>query len=69
MARMVVDNYRKAVLDAGIMGKDWRKTEAFDAFTQFFNEQYAEEQRQSMKYEAVLKVSRAWWEEHRGKYS
>ena len=69
MSHMVLDTYRKAVLDAGISGKDWRKTEAFDDFTRFFSAAYSEEQRQSMKYEAVLKVSRAWWEEHRGKYS
>jgi hypothetical protein len=69
MARTIIDNYRKAVLDAGIMGKDWRKNEAFDDFTRFFNEQYTEEQRQTMKYDSILKVTKAWWEEHRSKYS
>jgi len=69
MPHMTLDNYRKAVLDAGISGKDWRKTEAFDDFTRFFNAAYPEAQRQSMKYVAVLKASKTWWEEHRGKYS
>ena len=69
MTHTVLDTYHKAVLDAGLIGKDWRKNEAFDAFTQFFNEQYTEEQRQSMKYEAILKISRVWWGEHRSKYS
>ncbi len=69
MARLLIDNYRKAVLDAGIAGKDWRKNEAFDDFTRFFNGQYTEEQRQAMKYDAILKVTKVWWEEHRSKYS
>ncbi len=69
MARVVVDMYRKAILDAGISGKDWRKNEAFDDFTRYFNDQYTEEQRQSMKYDAILKITRAWWEEHHSKYS
>ena len=69
MARVGVDIYRKAILDAGISGKDWRKNEAFDDFTRYFNEQYTEEQRQSMKYDAMLKITRAWWDEHRSKYS
>ncbi len=69
MARVVVDIYRKAILDAGISGKDWRKNEAFDDFTRYFNEQYTEEQRHSMKYDAILKITRTWWDEHRGKYS
>ncbi|GEM_PF-5138485 len=69
MARAMIDTYHKAVLDAGISGKDWRKTEAFDEFTRFFNAAYTEEQRQSMKYDALLKVSKAWWDEHRTRYS
>ncbi len=69
MSHMMLDTYRKAVLDAGISGKDWRKTEAFDDFTRFFTAAYPEAQRQSMTYEAVLKASKAWWEEHRSKYS
>jgi hypothetical protein len=69
MARAKLDTYHKAVLDAGISGKDWRKTEAFDEFTRFFNAAYTEEQRQSMKYDALLKVSKAWWDEHRTRYS
>jgi hypothetical protein len=69
MARVITDNYRKAVLDAGITGKDWRKNEAFDDFTLFYNAQYTEEQRQTLKYDAILKITRAWWEQHRSKYS
>ena len=69
MAHTVLDNYNKAVLDAGISGKDWRKTEAFDDFTRFFSEHYPEEQRQSMKYDAILKITKVLWEEHRSKYS
>jgi hypothetical protein len=69
MANSNLDAFRKAVLDAGIGGKDWRKTEAFDAFARFFNEKYTEEQRQSMKYDAILKISREWWGEHHSKYS
>jgi hypothetical protein len=69
MARPNLDIYRKAVLDAGIGGKDWRKTEAFDEFTRFFNAGYTEEQRQSMKYDAILKIAGAWWGEHHSKYS
>ncbi len=66
---MSLDIYRKAVLDAGISGKNWRKTEAFDEFTTFFNAAYTEEQRQAMKYDAILKISKAWWSEHATKYS
>ena len=69
MARSFPEIYRKAVLDAGITGKDWRKTEAYDVFTQFFNATYTEEKRQLMKYDGLLKISQAWWEEHRSKYS
>jgi hypothetical protein len=69
MARVTVDIYRKAILDTGIAGKDWRKNEAFDDFTRYFNEQYTDEQRQLMKYDAILKITRAWWDEHRSKYS
>ena len=69
MARTMLDTYHKAVLDAGISGKDWRKTEAFDEFTRFFNASYTEEQRQLMKYDALLKVSKAWWNEHCTRYS
>ncbi len=69
MAHTALDTYHKAVLDAGINGKDWRKNEAFDDFTRLFNEQYTEEQRLSMKYDAILKITKVWWEEHRSKYS
>ena len=69
MSHTVLDIYRKAVLDANISGKDWRKTEAFDEFTRFFSEKYTDEQRQSMKYDAILKISQAWWSEHHSKYS
>ncbi len=69
MARETVDIYRKAVLDAGIAGKDWRKNEAYDDFTRFFNTNYSEVQLKTMKYADILKISKAWWEEHRSKYS
>jgi hypothetical protein len=69
VAHVALDTYRKAVLDAGISGKDWRKTEAFDDFTRFFEATYTEEQRQSMKYDGILKISKAWWDAHRSKYS
>jgi hypothetical protein len=69
MAQSAPEAYRKAVLDAGITGKDWRKTEAFDEFTRFYDAAYPEEQRKTMKYDAVLKISRAWWGDHHGKYS
>ena len=69
MSHTVLDIYRKAVLDAKIGGRDWRKTEAFDEFTRFFNGAYPEAQRQSMKYDAILKISQAWWSEHHSKYS
>ncbi len=69
MAQSHPDVFRKAVLDTGITGKDWRKTEAFDEFTRFFNATYTQEQRQSMKYDDILKISRAWWSEHHSKYS
>ncbi len=69
MARTDIDIYRKAVLDAGISGKNWRKAEAFDEFTAFFNAAYTEEQRQAMKYDAILKISKAWWGEYATKYS
>ena len=62
------DIARKAALDAGITGKDWRKTEALDAFTTHYNATYTEAQRQSMKYDAVLKISKVWWEAEHGKY-
>jgi hypothetical protein len=69
MAQSAFEQFRKAVLDAGITGKDWRKTEAFDAFTTHYNTTYTETQRQTMKYDAVLKISKAWWEAEHGKYS
>jgi hypothetical protein len=69
MAKVIVDAYRKAVLDSGIAGKDWRKNEAFDDFTKFFNSKYSEVELKGMKYDDILKVSKAWWEEHRSKYS
>jgi hypothetical protein len=69
MAKAILDTYRKAVLDAGISGKDWRKMEAFDEFTLYFKEAYSEEQRQSMKYDEILKIGKAWWEKHHSKYS
>jgi hypothetical protein len=69
MARSTLENYRKAVLDAGITGKDWRKTEAFDEFTLFYNAAHTEDQRQSMKYDAILKIAKGWWEDHHSKYS
>ena len=69
MANSIPDNYRKAVLDAGINGKDWKKTEAYDEFTRFFNATYTEEQRKTMKYDAILKISKSWWADHQGKYS
>jgi hypothetical protein len=69
MAKPIVDTFRKAALDAGITGKNWRKIEAFDDFSRFFNETYTEPQRQAMKYDEVLKIGRTWWEEHHSKYS
>ena len=69
MAHTVLDNYNKAVLDAGISGKDWRKTEAFDSFTRYFDSSHTPEQRQSMKYDAVLIIAKEWWKEHHSKYS
>jgi len=69
MARSTLETYRKAALDAGISGKDWRKTEAFEEFTRFFNETYTEAQREAMKYEDILKISKAWWSEHHSRYS
>ena len=69
MAHSVLETYRKAVFDAGITGKDWRKTEAYDEFTRHYNETYTEAQRQSMKYDAILKISKVWWEAEHGKYS
>ena len=69
MTRSFPEIYRKAVLDTGIDGKDWRKTEAYDEFTRFFNAVYTEEQRQLMNYDALLKISKAWWDEHHSKYS
>jgi hypothetical protein len=69
MAREKVDIYRKAVLDAGITGRDWRKNEAYDNFTRFFNGIYNEDQLKEMKYDQLLKISQVWWEEHRSKYS
>ena len=69
MPHAALDLYHKAVLDAGISGKDWRKNEAFDDFTRFFNGAYNEEQRQSMKYDEIFNVTKAWWKEHRSKYS
>ena len=69
MANSTPDIYRKAVLDSGINGKDWRKIEAFDEFTRFFNGTYSEEQRNAMKYNAILKISKVWWGEHQSKYS
>ena len=64
-----IDIYQKAVLDAGISGKDWRKNEAFDDFTKFFNNSYTEEQRQAMKYDAILVVTKGWWKDNHSKYS
>ncbi len=69
MARIIPDIFRKAVLDAGISGKNWRKVEAFDDFTSFYETTYNEEQRKSMKYETILKISKEWWDVHHGKYS
>ena len=69
MAQSYLDVFRKAALDTGITGKDWRKTEAFDEFTRFFNGTYTEAQRQSMKYDAILKTAQTWWGEHHSKYS
>lgn len=69
MARSVHDTYTKAVLDAGIVGKDWRKNEAFDDFTRFFNAANTEEQRKSMKYEAIHTAAKTWWEAQCSKYS
>ena len=69
MAHSVLETYRKAVFDTGITGKDWRKTEAYDEFTRHYNETYTEAQRQSMKYDAILKISKVWWEAEHGKYS
>ena len=69
MAHTILDTYHKAVLDAGISGKDWRKSEAFDDFTRFFTGAYTEEQRLPMKYDEILNLSKAWWKEHRSKYS
>jgi len=56
-------------MDAGIAGKDWRKNEASDDFTKFFNTKYTEADLKGMKYDDILKVTKAWWEEHRSKYS
>jgi hypothetical protein len=69
VAKPTIDIFRKAVNDAGINGKNWRKNEAFDDFTRFFNESFTEEQRESMKYDEVLKVGKIWWQEHHSKYS
>jgi len=69
MSHSNLDTYRKAVLNSGISGRDWQKIDAFDEFTRFFDATYSEEQRQSMKYDAILKVSEAWWQEHRSRYS
>ena len=69
MAQATPKDYMKAILDSGITGKDWRKTEASDAFTAFYNETYSEEQRKSMNYKAILKVSAQWWSENASKYS
>jgi hypothetical protein len=54
MAQSILETYRKAVLDSGITGKDWRKTEAFDEFSVFYNTTYSEEQRKSMTYKSIL---------------
>jgi hypothetical protein len=69
MAKPLVDIVRKAVNDAGIAGKNWRKVDAYDDFTLFFNGSYDEGKRQAMKYDEILKISKAWWEEHHSKYS
>lgn len=69
MADSFLDIYRKAVLDTGIGNKDGRQTEAFNDFIRFFNGVYAEKQRQSMKYDAILGIFQEWWCEHHGMYS
>jgi two-component system, NarL family, response regulator DevR len=69
MANSILEIYRKAVFDAGITGRDWRKTEAYDEFTRHYTETYTEVQRQFMKYDDILKISKAWWEMEHGKYS
>ncbi len=69
MAQGKVDIYRKAVLDSGIAGKDWRKNEAYDDFARFFNGIYSEDQLKAMKYDELLKISKTWWDEHHSKYS
>jgi hypothetical protein len=65
----MVDVFRKAANDAGITGKSWRKDEAYDDFSRFFNGAHTAEQRQSMKYDEILKIGKTWWEEHHSKYS
>lgn len=69
MPHAALDTYHKAVLDAGISGKDWRKHDAFDDFTRFYNGAYTEDQRLPMKYDEILAITKAWWNEHRSKYS
>jgi hypothetical protein len=69
MPQLTREIFRKAVLDAGIGGKDWRKIDAFEEFTTFFNTTYAEDLRQSMKYDAVLKIAKEWWGQHQSRYS
>ncbi len=69
MSHVALNMFAKAVLDAGITGKGWRKNEAFDDFTRYFNEENTEEKRQAMKYDAILVIAKAWWQEHGGKYS
>jgi hypothetical protein len=69
MARDKVDNYRKAVMDTGILGKDWRKNEAVDDFARFIKASHTDEQLAAMKYDEILVISKAWWNEHHSKYS
>ena len=69
MAQSTPKDYIKAMLDSGITGKDWRKTEASDEFTVFYNATYNEEQRKSMNYKTILKISTQWWNENASKYS
>ena len=69
MAQSILETYRKAVLDSGITGKDWRKTDAFDEFSVFYNATYSEEQRKSMNYKSILKICTEWWSGNSSKYS
>ncbi len=68
MADSSLDIYRRKALETGIGTGDWRPTEAFVEFVGFFNGTYTEEQRQLMKYDAILEVFQIWWSEHHSKY-